>query len=132
MSRSLSLYNNDLTSLPAGVFDALTALRELKLYYNYLTSLETGVFDALTALRYVGEGESARVGTCGDVCCRHTCARALPRISGMDMYTYGSMCVGGGHERGRPRPDGVMIVCPGISTWTTTTWPRCRRVSSTP
>ena len=52
MSRSLVLRNNDLTSLPAGVFDALTALT------------------------YVGEGESARVGSCGDACCHHTCARA--------------------------------------------------------
>ena len=52
MSRWLNLYNNDLTSLPAGVFDALTALT------------------------YVGEGESARVGPCGDGSCRHTCARA--------------------------------------------------------
>ena len=42
MSRTLWLFNNDLTSLPAGVFDALTALT------------------------YVGEGESARVGSCGD------------------------------------------------------------------
>ena len=42
MSRTLYLYDNDLTSLPAGVFDALTALR------------------------YVAEGESARVGSCGD------------------------------------------------------------------
>ena len=75
MSRYLSLYNNDLTSLPAGVFDALTALE------------------------YVGEGESARVGACGDACCRHTCARVLPRICGMDMSTYGSMCVGGGYAR---------------------------------
>ena len=42
MSRTLLLADNDLTSLPAGVFDALTALT------------------------YVGEGESARVGSCGD------------------------------------------------------------------
>ena len=40
--------------------------RILELDNNDLTSLETGVFDALTALRYVGEGESARVGACGD------------------------------------------------------------------
>ena len=52
MSRTLYLYNNDLTSLPADVFDALTALT------------------------YVGAGESARVGPWGDACCRHTCARA--------------------------------------------------------
>ena len=40
--------------------------RWLDLSYNDLTSLPTGVFDALTALTYVGEGESARVGSCGD------------------------------------------------------------------
>ena len=40
--------------------------RRLQLYNNGLTSLPMGVFDALTALRYVGEGESARVGECGD------------------------------------------------------------------
>ena len=72
--------------------------RKLRLYKNALTSLPAGVFDALTALQYVGAGESARVG-CGDACCRHTCARVQPRICGMDMCTYGSMCVGGGHER---------------------------------
>ena len=74
MSRTLLLSNNDLTSLPAGVFDALTNLR------------------------YVGKGrvhgwgrEEMRVAA--------THARAHPRICGMDMYTYGSMCVGGGHAR---------------------------------
>ena len=61
--------------------------RHLNLRYNDLTSLPVGVFDALTALTYVGEGESAL-----------THARALPRISGMDMCTYGSMCVGGGRH----------------------------------
>ena len=50
--------------------------RTLSLVGNALTSLPAGVFDALTALTYVGEGESARVGSCGDACCRHTCARA--------------------------------------------------------
>ena len=50
--------------------------RWLYLYDNDLTSLPADVFDALTALTYVGEGESARVGACGDACCRHTCARA--------------------------------------------------------
>ena len=73
--------------------------RELYLDNNDLTSLPAGVFDALTALWYVGEGESARVGSCGDACCRHTCARVHPWICGMDMCTYGSMCVGGGHAR---------------------------------
>ena len=66
MSRHLNLSHNRLTSLPAGVFDTLTALRTLRLYGNDLTSLPAGVFDALTALRYVGAGESARVGSCGD------------------------------------------------------------------
>ena len=33
---------------------------------NDLTSLPAGIFDALTALEYVGSGESARVGACGD------------------------------------------------------------------
>ena len=33
------------------------------LYNNDLTSLPAGVFDALTKLRYVGEGESTRVGS---------------------------------------------------------------------
>ena len=50
--------------------------RYLYLNDNDLTSLPAGVFDALTALTYVGEGESARVGACGDACCRHACARA--------------------------------------------------------
>ena len=40
--------------------------RWLNLGDNALTSLPAGVFDALTALEYVGEGESARVGACGD------------------------------------------------------------------
>ena len=74
MSRTLNLRNNDLTSLPAGVFDALTALT------------------------YVGEGESARVGSCGE-CDDATHAHVHSRICGMDMCTYGSMCVGGGQTR---------------------------------
>ena len=75
MSRWLNLYNNDLTSLPAGVFDALTALT------------------------YVGEGESARVGGRAEMGDAATHARAHPQICVMDMSTYGSMCVGGGHAR---------------------------------
>ena len=62
--------------MPGDPFADMGALETLFLEYNDLTSLETGVFDDLTALRYVGEGESARVGACGDACCRHTCARA--------------------------------------------------------
>ena len=72
--------------------------RYLYLSDNDLTSLPAGVFDALTALTYVGAGESARVGPCGE-CDAATHARAQPRICGMDMSTYGSMCVGGGHAR---------------------------------
>ena len=64
--RTLYLQYNDLTSLPTGVFDALAALQDLRLQGNALTSLSAGVFDALTALTYVGKGESARVGSCGD------------------------------------------------------------------
>ena len=76
MSRTLLLADNDLTSLPAGVFDALTALR------------------------YGGAGESARVGARAEMGDAATHARAQPRICGMDMCTYGSMCVGvGGHAR---------------------------------
>ena len=73
--------------------------RTLRLDYNDLTSLPVGVFDALTALTYVGEGESARVGGREEMRVAATHARVLPRICGMDMCTYGSMCVGGGHAR---------------------------------
>ena len=94
--------------------------RKLYLDNNDLTSLPTDVFDALTALRYVGVGVSARVGSCGE-CDAATRARVLPRICGIDMSTYGSVCVVGGHARvGSRRPDGVMIVCPGNSGCTTT------------
>jgi hypothetical protein len=94
----LDLSSRAITSMPGDPFADMGALERLELDNNDLTSLETGVFDALTALRYVGEGESARVGSCGE-CDADTHARALPRICGMDMYTYGSMCVGGGHAR---------------------------------
>ena len=50
--------------------------RTLNLRDNALTSLPAGVFDALTALTYVGEVESARVGECGDACGRHAYAHA--------------------------------------------------------
>ena len=62
--------------------------RYLYLHSNDLTSLPAGVFDALTALTYVGEGESARVGACGDGCCFHTCARAAA-----DMMRHGHVHV---------------------------------------
>ena len=63
---SLNLSYRAITSMPGDPFADMGALRTLRLRNNDLSSLETGVFDALTALRYVGEGESARVGSCGD------------------------------------------------------------------
>ena len=62
----LDLSNRAITSMPGDPFADMGALETLDLYGNDLSSLETGVFDALTALRYVGAGESARVGSCGD------------------------------------------------------------------
>ena len=62
----LDLSFRAITSMPGDPFADMGALEELDLGYNDLSSLETGVFDALTALRYVGAGESARVGSCGD------------------------------------------------------------------
>ena len=46
----LFLDNNDLTELPAGVFDRLPALETLFLYANELTTLPAGVFDELIKL----------------------------------------------------------------------------------
>ena len=46
----LYLSSNALSSVPAGVFDQLTALRELHLSTNTLSSLPAGVFDRLTNL----------------------------------------------------------------------------------
>ena len=54
----LSLWSNDLTSLPAGIFDKttalrriiLTALRRIILNGNGLTALPSGIFDKTTAL----------------------------------------------------------------------------------
>ncbi|MYA98496.1 leucine-rich repeat protein, partial [Candidatus Poribacteria bacterium] len=46
----LGLSNNQLTSLPVGVFDELSALTNLVLHNNQLTVLSAGVFDGLTAL----------------------------------------------------------------------------------
>ena len=43
-------FNRGLTTLPAGVFDGLTALTRLDLRSNGLTTLPAGVFDELTAL----------------------------------------------------------------------------------
>ena len=63
---SLDLSNRAITSMPGDPFADMGALEFLSLSNNDLTSLPVGVFDALTALTYVGEGESARVGSCGD------------------------------------------------------------------
>ena len=63
---SLDLRYRAITSMPGDPFADMGALEELDLSYNDLTSLPAGVFDALTALWYVGAGESARVGSCGD------------------------------------------------------------------
>ena len=52
--------------MPGDPFADMGALERLDLSDNDLTSLETGVFDALVSLRYVGAGESAREGSCGD------------------------------------------------------------------
>ena len=43
--------NNSLSTLPAGVFDGLTALTGLYLLHNSLSTLPAGVFDGLTGLR---------------------------------------------------------------------------------
>ena len=52
--------------MPGDPFADMGALVRLELDNNDLSSLEIGVFDALVSLRYVGAGESARVGACGD------------------------------------------------------------------
>ena len=62
----LDLSYRAITSMPGDPFADMGALETLRLWGNDLTSLETGVFDALVSLRYVGAGESARVGSCGD------------------------------------------------------------------
>ena len=46
----LYLFNNGLTTLPAGVFDDIGTLRRLRLDNNRLTTLPEGVFDALGRL----------------------------------------------------------------------------------
>jgi len=63
---SLDLSYRAITSMPGDPFADMGALEALLMWGNDLTSLETGVFDALVSLRYVGAGESARVGECGD------------------------------------------------------------------
>ena len=61
--------------------------RRLDLDNNDLTSLPTGVFDALTALSYVGAGESARVGAR-----RHTCARAAADMRHGHVHVWVDVC----------------------------------------
>ena len=56
----LDLSNKGIQSLPVGVFDGLTALRDLRLDGNKLTSLPAGVFSGLIALKVLylqGNGE---------------------------------------------------------------------------
>ena len=55
---TLDLWNNDLTTLPAGVFDSLSALETLGLGSNDLTTLPAGVFDGLSALETLGLGSN--------------------------------------------------------------------------
>ena len=50
---------NNLTTLPAGVFDQLTSLQDLTLWNNNLTSLPSGVFDRLTKLRQLDLGQNS-------------------------------------------------------------------------
>ena len=63
--------------------------RTLYLGSNALTSLPVGVFDALTALRYVGAGESAREGACGDAC---YCARAPADMRHGHVHVWVDVC----------------------------------------
>jgi Leucine-rich repeat (LRR) protein len=49
----LDLNNNQLRSLPTGIFTGLTALEELRLNNNKLRSLPTGIFAGLTALKWL-------------------------------------------------------------------------------
>ena len=44
---------NQVTELPAGIFDDLTNLRYLRMPWNLLTTLPDGVFDDLTSLRFL-------------------------------------------------------------------------------
>ena len=46
----LHMNNNSLTTLPADVFDGLTALKQVDLWNNSLTTVPADVFDGLTAL----------------------------------------------------------------------------------
>eukprot|EP00903_Cladosiphon_okamuranus_P017814 g16394.t1 len=56
---ALSLSFNDLTTLPAGIFEGLTSLEILYLPENALTTLPAGIFEGLTALRSLSLSENA-------------------------------------------------------------------------
>ena len=100
--------------MPGDPFADMGALETLDLDDNDLTSLETGVFDALavTEVRR-GRGECTGGGVRRWVMPPHMRARTR----GYAAWTCPRMgrCAwaGGTRARGRPRPDGVMIVCPG-------------------
>ncbi|XP_056007243.1 leucine-rich repeat-containing protein 15-like isoform X5 [Ostrea edulis] len=47
----LDLDSNQITTLPNGIFDALTSLQTLSLGWNKITTLPIGIFDALTSLQ---------------------------------------------------------------------------------
>ena len=51
------LQGNQLTALPAEVFDGLSSLTEIHLQNNQLTALPNGVFDGLTSLKVVQLGQ---------------------------------------------------------------------------
>ncbi|CAM9729911.1 unnamed protein product, partial [Ectocarpus fasciculatus] len=55
----LSLYLNSLTTLPAGIFDGLTAVETLGLVDNALTTLPAGIFGGLTTLDFITFGGNA-------------------------------------------------------------------------
>ena len=51
--RHLNLNDNELTSFPEGVFDNLSSLTTLELSYNGIEQLPDGIFDGLTALQHL-------------------------------------------------------------------------------